>query len=115
MQLERFSDERGSAVLEFVGFGLVLQLLILFAALQITEVQKHQLAAEAIARHALRSLIISDVAVDATANQVATDFGITQAPKLFLACNPDCQTAGALAQLKVVVGKAVAQAAMRVE
>ncbi|WP_296631376.1 hypothetical protein [Rhodoluna sp.] len=115
MQLVNFKDDRGSAVVEFIGFGLLLQILLLTGALQIAEVQKQQIAAEAIARHSLRSYVISGVSIESTAQQVARDFGIAQLPSVQLVCRPDCETPGALAQLRVVVGKAVAQSAMRVE
>ena len=115
MQLENFKSDKGSAVLEFVGFGLLFQITILAAALQVAEIQLDQIAAESIARHSLRSFILAAVPIEATAQQVATDFGISKIPNLQLSCEPDCETAGSLANLRVLVGKAVAQSTMRVE
>jgi len=115
MRLAKFNDENGSAVLEFVGFGLLFQISILIAALQVAEVQKLQIASESIARHSLRSFILGQVSVESTAQQVAQDFGITQTPVLQLSCNPDCESSGSIANLRVILGKAVAQSTMRIE
>jgi len=52
----RIKDERGSSMIDFLGFGLLLQVPVLLLATQLATIHANQLAADSIARHSLRSL-----------------------------------------------------------
>lgn len=107
-------SDSGSAVLEFVGFGLLLQIPLLIIAMSLAEVQQEQFAAEAIARHSLRSFVLAGTPPSETAAEVVTDFRLKAAPILQLSCRPigDCEASGAIITLKVQLGRAQAQSIM---
>lgn len=106
----KISSERGSAVLDFVLFGVVIQVGLLIFATQIFGIQANQLAAESISRHGLRAYILSDVSPEVTSAQVLSDFGISKPAEVALNCDPNCTGANSVISLKVVVGKAEAVA-----
>lgn len=121
MQLQSFSDfasalvdERGSAVLEFVGFGLLMQIPLLMMSMDLVELQQSQFAAEAVARHSLRSFILLGTPVETTAAEILKDFRLTTNPKLELDCKPstNCAAPGSILTLRVQVGRAQAQSRM---
>ena len=113
--VNRLSDEGGSAVLEFVGFGLLLQITLLTIAVDLAAVQQSQFAAEAVARHSLRSYILAGTPVELTASEIMRDFLITSEPTLQMSCLPvgECEASGSIVTLKVIVGRAEAQSSMR--
>jgi hypothetical protein len=122
MQLQRFSEvrkllraENGSAVLEFVGFGLILQILLLMMAVGLAEVQQTQFAAEAIARHSLRSYVLMDTPILQAATEILDDFAVKAEPRLLMTCRPigQCEASGALITLEVFLGKSEAVSVMR--
>jgi hypothetical protein len=110
-----FADESGSAVLEFVGFGLLLQITLLMISVDLAALQQSQFAAEAVARHSLRSFILTGTPVDLTAREIMTDFLMTAEPKLQMSCLPagGCENSGSIITLNVTVGRAQAQSSMR--
>jgi hypothetical protein len=55
-----FNDENGSAVIELLGFGILLQVPILMFATTMAELQRDQLAAQAISIQALRTHLQAD-------------------------------------------------------
>lgn len=109
------ADESGSAVLEFVGFGLLLQIPLLMMAVNFAEVQAAQFAAEAIARHSLRSFVLTGASVAETAEEIIADFRLSTKPTLQLSCRPigDCTNPGDIVTLRVQLSKAEAQSVMR--
>lgn len=110
-----FADESGSAVLEFVGFGLLLQVPLLMMAVNFAEVQAAQFAAEAIARHSLRSYVLTGASVTETADEIISDFRLSTKPTLQLSCHPigDCNNPGDIVTLRVQLANAKAQSVMR--
>lgn len=106
----KFNSERGSAVIDFVLYGVVLQVGLLMFGLQVFSTQANQLAAESIARHSLRSFVLAGIAPRLTANQVLNDFGVDKKATVQFLCNPDCESEGALLAVKVVVGSSTATA-----
>lgn len=108
-------SDTGSAVLEFVGFGLLLQIPLLMMAINLAEVQQAQFAAEAIARHSLRSFILLGTPISEAADEILADFRITSEPRLLLSCKPigECETSGTLITLEVSLGAAKAVSVMR--
>ena len=100
----RISEERGSALIDFLGFGLLLQIPILLLATQIFTIQSNQLAADSIARHSLRSFLLHEIPVEITAHEIAKDFGLTIEPSVQLTCKPDCTNPESILRIDVAVG-----------
>ena len=103
-------DDRGSVVLEFLAFGLLLQLSVLIWLINVSSIQGQQIAAESVARHSLRAFLLNDTEPEITGQQILHDFGIPLQPRLNFACEPDCDTPGSVLRLQVQVGAAKAQA-----
>ncbi|MEN9970155.1 MAG: hypothetical protein RLZZ229_363 [Actinomycetota bacterium] len=74
--LKRWSNDEGSAVLELIGFGVVLQIPLLALAVQLPNLQLHQLAADSISRNAARAYVLKSIPLQTTANQIAKDFNL---------------------------------------
>lgn len=102
-------SERGSILLEFLGYGLLLQIFALVLFVQIANLQTYQLAAESIARHAIRSFVISETDPEVTANQILDDFGIDSKSKISMECKPDCFNPGSKLVLRVTLNSASAE------
>lgn len=96
-----FRDESGSAVIELLFFGVVLQVPLLVLSLHLGDVQSRQFAADSVARHALRSFVLFRTPVNEAAIEIAGQFGLEMEPKVYLVCKPDCETEGAIAALTV--------------
>ena len=60
MRSVNFKGETGSAVIELIGFGLLLQIPLVMLATNLLLLQHDQLAAEAITRDVLRSCVLLD-------------------------------------------------------
>lgn len=97
-------DDRGSMLIDFLGFGVLLQLPVLLLATQFTSIQSQQLAADSIARHSLRSFVLQGVAIETTAQEIARDFRLDSEPIVDLICNPDCNSPQSVLRLTVVLG-----------
>lgn len=110
-----FNDERGSAILELLGFGVLLQIPLLVLAFQLTSTQHDQLAAEAIARDSLRSYLLFDRPPEQTAAIDASSYRIPASRiSLVMACMPlDCLSAETLVKVSVKVGQAKSTAVMK--
>jgi hypothetical protein len=108
----RISDERGSSLIDFLGFGLLLQIPVLMLATQLATVNINQLAADSIARHSLRSFVLQGASVDLTAQHISEDFHLKNNPVVQWDCQPDCINPGSILRLKVNVGGARANSVM---
>lgn len=97
--------DSGNALIEFVLYGLVLQVLVLTFGVQVMSTQAQQLAAESAARHALRSYVLSGVDPAISAIAIVKDFGLVSKVEVQLTCNPDCESQGSILNLKVQVGE----------
>lgn len=86
------TNERGSSLIEFVLYGLVLQVLVLSLFLQLATWQNQQLAAESIARHGLREFILAETNPMDVARQISNDFHLKAIPEISLRCDPDCSS-----------------------
>jgi hypothetical protein len=105
--------ERGSAIVDLIGFGLILQIPILMFATATLQLQHQSFALEAIARHALRAHVLwpdwSNTAQ--VVDDLAKDFNIELKDISWqLSCQPDpnCQISGSVARLEVSLGELVA-------
>lgn len=107
----KINDETGSMVIEFLLYGVLFQIGILIFALQSFSLQAQQLAADSIARHALRSLLVSGIEPELSADQILRSFQSDRKADVQLDCRPDCDSSGSLITLSVKVGQASAIAA----
>ncbi|MEY4993595.1 MAG: hypothetical protein RIS82_717 [Actinomycetota bacterium] len=112
MRSVNFKNDRGSTMVEFIILGVLLQALVLTAGLGLIAMQHKQLAAEAMARHALRSLLLHRVPMAVTADDLAQQFRISESYQLQLECSDTCTTPGDIAVLKVSIGQVSAEASM---
>ena len=108
-------NDAGSAVVEFIGFGLLLQVPLLIVAVSLSQVQLYQFAAEAVARHSIRSYVLVGTPVALTAQEILADFGVTELPTLQISCSPspDCDAADQIVTLQVKLGQVKAESVMR--
>ena len=106
MRLPKFSDEDGSAPLEFIGFGLVLQLPLLPLVLQFSSIQLEQLSAESMARNALRAYCVGAVPIATSVDLIARDFNLPATTRV----SHSLTSEGGLLTLEVSVGQASAVA-----
>lgn len=105
-------QETGSALIEFLGFGLLLQVSVLIGMVQLSSFQAQQMAAESMARHALRAYVLFDTAPESTGDQLQADLGVQAKPIFSFSCMPDCESQGSIIRLKARIGSATAEAAM---
>jgi hypothetical protein len=91
-------------MIDFLGFGLLLQVPVLMLATQLGTLLTNQLAADSIARHTLRSFVLQDAPVELTARQIAEDFRLKISPVVELDCKPDCVSPESILRLNVSVG-----------
>ena len=110
--------EEGSALIEFVVFGLVAQISILMFAGSLLEQQKLQLAVESSARQAVRAATLSkdspqaDVA-NVIENQQSANFGLVSG-RLQITVTPVAPVAGELVTATASIDGVSATARMRV-
>jgi hypothetical protein len=91
-------------MIDFLGFGLLLQVPVLVLAIQLATIHANQLAADSIARHSLRSFVLQDTPVALTARQISADFRLKINPVVELDCEPGCTSPDSILRLKVSVG-----------
>lgn len=112
MRLAKFSralsQDKGSAIIEFLLYGVLLQVSVLLIGLQVISLQSSQLAVESIARHALRAFVVTGQQADQTAQSLLRDFGSTKTAEIDLRCQPDCYSEGAIITIKVSLAGASA-------
>ncbi len=110
----KFRSEKGSAVLEFVTLGLVLNISVLTFAVQLMMHFQAQFAAESVARHVARVVAkdASAAAIDDLATSIAYDFSFEpEAVNLQVSCQPrDCDTPDSIAEVEVKIQSATAKA-----
>jgi hypothetical protein len=107
----RWSDEEGSASLEFVTVGLLMLLPLVYLVLVVAAVQAGAFAAEAAARNAARLFVQQDdfAAAEAVADRAVrfalADYGVDEASsEVTIECTPaDCLEPGALVLVTVQV------------
>lgn len=110
MPFANFKSDAGSVVLEFIGFGVLVQVPLLLASIALTGLQRDQLAADAINRDALRSFTLQGQAPEVTAAEIAADFNVEQARvNIQMDCaDGDCNSPGVLVRLTTTIGSAIA-------
>ena len=115
MPCVNFKDDLGSAALEFIGFGLVLQIPMILLAINLVALQHDQLAAEAITRDALRSYVLLNREPLESARRLAADYRLDPSRILVkMACNPDdCEAEGAWISIETRIGRSSAKGALQ--
>jgi hypothetical protein len=98
-------------VLEFIGFGLLIQVPLLLLVLNLGGLQHDQLAAEAISRDSLRSYLLIGRSPVETAERVAQTYGIdSRRLALSLICeNNDGETEGNIVTVTTQIGSVKAK------
>lgn len=110
MPFANFKSDTGSAVLEFIGFGVLVQVPLLIVSVGLTGLQHDQLAADAINRDSLRALTLQGRQPSETAAEIAEEFHIEPIRvQLQITCEDgDCSSPGALVRLTTIIGSAIA-------
>ena len=112
------SSEQGSAILDLIGFGILLQIPVLMFATFAIQTQQQSFAVEAIARHGLRAHVLWPDRASTTRviNELASDFNIPITDLDWrLSCRPDpsCLSTETTAELEVRLGGLVAYSSQR--
>jgi hypothetical protein len=107
--------DQGSAVVDFIGFGLLLQIPVLMFSTSVLSFQHQQFALEAIARHGIRAHVLVPDSGNTTRviSELAADFGLKQSDLVWnLSCKPDpkCLASGSMVRLQVRLGGLSAEA-----
>ncbi len=113
-----FRSEQGSALVDLIGFGVLLQIPILVFATFAVSIQQQSFAVESIARHALRAHALwpDSESTKAVIHSIAKDFGIDPARvswRLWCSPNPNCLEQNTTARIEVRYGELVASASQR--
>lgn len=103
------NSERGSAVLDFLVFAVILQLPILLFAIEASQRQQLSFGLEAVARHGLRAHLLSpsEESTEAVISEIASQFGLdTNGYEYHFWCSPDpdCLDSDSLISLEVRSG-----------
>ena len=112
------ASEQGSAVVDLIGFSVLLQIPILMFATFAISLQQQGFAVESIARHALRahSLWPVNQSTQEVVSTIAKDFGLSaDLVSWNISCtpNPNCLETDTTAQIEVRYGQLVAYASSR--
>jgi hypothetical protein len=114
MPWPKLSGDKGSAVLEFVTIGLLLNVSVLTLAVQLLTHFQAQLAVESVARHVARAIAkdASALAVDELATSIAGDFSFrAEDVNLQVSCQPsDCDSLDSIVAVEVSIQSATAKA-----
>ncbi len=111
-------SEQGSALVDLIGFGILLQIPILMFATIGIQSQQQSFAVESIARHALRahSLWPVNESTQQVVSEIAKDFGITPERlqwRIICSPNPNCLAANTTARIEVRMGDLIAYSSQR--
>lgn len=112
------ASEQGSALVDLIGFGVMLQIPILMFATFAVSAQQQSLAVESIARHALRAHSLWPVSENTqeVVIAIAVDFGISPERvswNLWCTPNPNCLEPNTTARIEVRYEELVAHASQR--
>ena len=115
MPSAKFNDETGSVVLEFLGFGVLLQVPILMFATAVLGLQHDKFAAEAITRDALRSYTLLQIEPSATVAILAQAYKVSpDRIRVEMSCWPQsCGNPDNWVRVTTRIGTATAQGLAR--
>jgi hypothetical protein len=98
------AGESGSAILDLIGFAVLLQIPILMFATFSLATQQQAFAIESIARHALRAEVIwpDESSTSEVVNQLAKDLGLERRLLEYeISCEAKCGTPLSLVHIRV--------------
>jgi hypothetical protein len=109
------ANDEGSAIVDFIGFGLLLQIPVLVFTTFALSLQHQQFALEAIARHGIRAhvLVPDNASTTMVIYRIAADFGLEPSGLTWLiSCNPDptCVESGSIVRFEIKLGGLGAEA-----
>ena len=112
------ASEQGSAIVDLIGFGVMLQIPILMFATFAVSTQQQSFAVESIARHALRAHSLWPVreSTQEVVLEIAKDFGISSERlswNLWCTPNPNCLDQNTTARIEVRYGELIASASQK--
>lgn len=112
------ASEQGSAIVDWIGFGILLQIPVLMFATVAIANQQQAFAIEAIARHGVRAHVLwpDRTSTSRVIAELVRDFGIAPDRVIWrLNCLPDpnCMAARNLVEIEVRIGEQVAYAMQR--
>ena len=112
------TSERGSAVVDLIGFGVLLQIPILMFATLAVQTQQQSFAVESIARHGLRAHVLwpERESTARVISELAFDFGISpNRLEWVISCRPDpaCLVPDTTIEIEVQLGALVAYSSQR--
>ena len=112
------SSEQGSAIVDLIGFGVLLQIPILMFATLAIQTQQQGFAVEAIARHGLRAHVLwpDEASTARVISELASDFGIAfQRLDWTIRCSPEqtCKSSNTTSEIEVRLGDLVAYSSQR--
>jgi hypothetical protein len=107
-------SDQGSALVDLIGFGVLLQIPILMFSVQVANLQQQSFAVDSIARHALRAHVLwpDQQSTAMVVSEMARDLGIDQSLLHYaFRCtpNPNCQEKGTIISIEVSLGDFRAQ------
>jgi 3-oxoacyl-[acyl-carrier-protein] synthase III len=110
--------EQGSAIVDLIGFGIMLQIPILMFATLAVQTQQESFAVEAIARHGLRAHVLwpDRESTSKVISELVKDFGISpNRVEWIIYCRPDpsCLLPKTMAEIEVRLGALVAYSSQR--
>jgi hypothetical protein len=102
-------EDEGSALVDFIGFGLLLQIPVLMFTTLALSLQHQQFALEAIARHGIRAHVLfpDNLGTTIVIHRIASDFGLEPSDLSWnLTCTPDpkCVASGSIVRLEIKLG-----------
>lgn len=107
-------NERGSGIVDLIGFGVLLQVPVLIFSTFALSLQHQQFAIEAIARHATRAQVLlpsnSNTAI--VVREIARDFGLNESDLDWkITCSPDiyCLEPGSIVRFEIKLGSLSAE------
>jgi hypothetical protein len=108
-------SDHGSVLVEFIAFGVLVQLPLMFMAVGLVTLQHDKLAAEGISREVLRSFVLSGQDPMITVAAVAEAYKVAPSRiSLDLNCRPSaCDSSAEWIRVTTKIGSAISTAVIR--
>lgn len=91
MRSLRFSDDSGSAAIDFIVFGVICSCAVLFSSLTIAAIQHEQLIAQQYSKQLARSIMFGDTDLSVVERNLSKAYGLEVDDLDFsVTCEPAC-------------------------